>query len=100
MCSCQQENTQDGQIGDPSIIMSVSVPDLMVSTTPCQPNISIHDTNVDYILHYRLIALIQNALCVLLTHLGKFLVTEPRYNGESNDSLLTGGVKCNLQLSL
>lgn len=80
--------------------MSVSVSDLMVSTTPCQPNISIHDTNVDYIPHYRLIALIQNALCVLLTHLGKFLVTEPKYNGESNDSLQTGGVECNLQLSL
>lgn len=76
----------------PSITMLVSVPGLIVSTAPYQPNISIHDTNVDYVLHNRLIALLQNAVCALLTHLGKFLVTEPRYNGESNDSLQAGSV--------
>lgn len=50
-------------------------PGLMVSTLPYQPNINSHDTNVGYILHNRLIALLQNAVCVLLTQLGKFLVT-------------------------
>lgn len=80
--------------------MLVSVPGLMVSTSPCQPNISIRDTNVGYTLLNRLIALLQNAVCVLLTHLGKYLVTQPRCNREKNDSLQAGAVGRSLQLSL
>lgn len=98
--SCQQENTQDGQ-NEPAIItMLVSAPGLMVSTAPCQPNITIRDTNVGYILLNRLIALLQNAVCILLTHLEKFLVTQPRCNRGKNDSLQAGTVGWNLQLSL
>lgn len=65
--------------------------------SPCQPDISIHDTDVGYILFNRLIALLQNAVCILLTHLGKFLVTQPRCNREKNDSRAIGW---SLQLSL
>lgn len=80
--------------------MLVSVPGLMISTSPCQPNISIHDTNVGYIPLNRLIALLQNAVCILLTHLGKFLVTQPRCNRGKNYSIQTGAVGWSLQLSL
>lgn len=90
--SHQQENGQDGQIEHPSITMLVSVPGLMVSTSPYQLNISIHDTNVGYILRNRLIALRQNAVCVLLTHLGKCLVTQTGYDGDSNEGLQAGPV--------
>lgn len=74
----------------PSITTMLCIPGLTVSASPYQPSLSIDNTNVDYILHNRLIALLQNAVCVLLTHFGKFLVTQPRYNGESNDSLQAG----------
>lgn len=66
--------------------MLVSVPELMLSASPRQPNISIRDTNVGYVLLNRLIALLRNAVCILLTHLGKFLVPQPRCNREKLQS--------------
>lgn len=60
----------------------------------------IRDTNIGYVLLNRLIALLQNAVCDLLTHLGKFLVTQPRCNREKSCSLQAGAVGWSLQLSL
>lgn len=99
---CQQKNTRDGQIEHPSITTSVSVWGLTASS-PYQSSISLPAFTMWVLvntLHNRLIALLWNAVRILLTHLGRFFVFQPRNNEENDHSLQRGPVRCGMQVSL